>query len=122
MRPAAHLWLRAEGAVLLLLGLLAVWQLGLPFWLAALLFFAPDIGFAGYALGPRIGGLVYNLLHTTVLPLLGAVGIWLAGADPQLLALMALWLAHIGFDRLLGYGLKGADFQTTHLGPIGRRS
>ncbi|HJU52615.1 MAG TPA: DUF4260 family protein, partial [Acidimicrobiia bacterium] len=32
------------------------------------------------------------------------------------------WLAHIGLDRFLGYGLKYADaFGHTHLGEIGRR-
>jgi hypothetical protein len=31
------------------------------------------------------------------------------------------WLAHIGADRLLGYGLKyGDNFQHTHLGQLGR--
>lgn len=33
----------------------------------------------------------------------------------------AIWLGHIGFDRLLGYGLKHAHgFRFTHLGLIGR--
>ncbi|HLA02836.1 MAG TPA: DUF4260 family protein [Aestuariivirga sp.] len=31
------------------------------------------------------------------------------------------WLAHIGLDRAIGYGLKYAsDFRDTHLGRIGR--
>jgi len=34
-----------------------------------------------------------------------------------------IWVAHIGFDRLVGYGLKyGAGFNYTHLGLIGRMS
>ena len=34
-----------------------------------------------------------------------------------------LWLAHVGIDRMLGYGLKQAGgFQDTHLGRIGRRN
>jgi hypothetical protein len=29
----------------------------------------------------------------------------------------AIWAAHVGFDRLLGYGLKyGTSFGDTHLG------
>jgi hypothetical protein len=33
-----------------------------------------------------------------------------------------IWLAHIGMDRSLGYGLKlPTAFQDTHLGRIGRR-
>jgi len=34
-----------------------------------------------------------------------------------------IWLAHIGFDRALGYGLKYASgFGFTHLGRIGKPS
>ena len=37
------------------------------------------------------------------------------------LALGLIWLAHIGFDRALGYGLKSASgFRDTHLGAPGR--
>ncbi|HEY2386937.1 MAG TPA: DUF4260 family protein, partial [Candidatus Binatia bacterium] len=33
-----------------------------------------------------------------------------------------IWLAHIGMDRLLGYGLKyPTSFHHTHLGRIGTR-
>jgi hypothetical protein len=46
------------------------------------------------------------------------VGWW--QARPLVLALGLVWLAHIGVDRLLGYGLKYNDnFQHTHLGWIG---
>jgi hypothetical protein len=42
-------------------------------------------------------------------------------AIPALLPVAAVWLAHIGFDRALGYGLKlRAGFGFTHLGRIGR--
>ena len=38
-----------------------------------------------------------------------------------LFAGMTLWLAHIGIDRALGYGLKYATgFSYTHLGRIGK--
>jgi hypothetical protein len=31
-----------------------------------------------------------------------------------------IWLAHIGLDRALGYGLKyGSGFRDTHLGRLG---
>ena len=36
---------------------------GAEWWLAALLFFAPDISFAGYLAGPRVGAAIYNLVH-----------------------------------------------------------
>ena len=42
-------------------------------------------------------------------------------AMPMIAALGALWLAHAGFDRLFGYGLKSTrGFGITHLGTIGK--
>lgn len=32
---------------------------------------------------------------------------------------VALWVLHIGADRALGYGLKGAHFKEMHLGHLG---
>jgi hypothetical protein len=41
--------------------------------------------------------------------------------DTTLFAIAAVWAAHIGFDRMLGYGLKySSAFSDTHLGRIGR--
>ena len=38
-----------------------------------------------------------------------------------ILSIAMIWLAHIGFDRALGHGLKYADgFGFTHLGRIGK--
>jgi hypothetical protein len=54
----------------------------------------------------------------------GALVLWIAGGVIQapLLSILALiWIAHIGLDRALGYGLKlSTSFSDTHLGPIGR--
>ena len=44
-----------------------------PWQLYALLFFAPDLGLLGYLVGPRIGAIAYNALHSTVAPLLLAL-------------------------------------------------
>jgi hypothetical protein len=44
-------------------------------------------------------------------------------ASPLVLSVAMIWLAHIGFDRALGYGLKYANgFGFTHLGRIGKQS
>ena len=41
--------------------------------------------------------------------------------EPLILSIAMIWLAHIGIDRALGYGLKyEAGFGFTHLGRIGR--
>jgi len=112
--------LRLEGlALLAVMAALYAWQ-GTSWWLFAALFFTPDLSFAGYLLGPRPGAIVYNAVHTTVVP--GALlGIGLVLGQPLAAALAVIWLAHIGFDRALGYGLKHPDgFGFTHLGRIGR--
>jgi hypothetical protein len=44
-------------------------------------------------------------------------------ASPLTLSIAMIWLAHIGFDRALGYGLKYASgFGFTDLGRIGKKS
>jgi hypothetical protein len=119
----ARLWQRAEGA-LVFLGALAVltqaWQ-PLAWWVAILAFFAPDLSFAAYLAGPKVGAAVYNAVHLygfgLVVMALGALT-----DQPWITALGFLWLAHAGFDRMLGYGLKlTTGFQDTHLGRIGRK-
>ena len=115
-----RLVLRAEGAALLAAAAFIYWQTGASWWLFAALFFAPDLSFLGYLAGPRLGAIVYNTAHTLVGPLALALAGLLLPA-PGLTAAALIWIAHIGFDRLLGYGLKyGAGFGYTHLGPIGR--
>lgn len=89
----------------------------LPF---VLLLFAFDAFMLGYLAGPRAGAAVYNLGHGLALPSLAAAAHVLIGAD-WLLALTALWFAHVGLDHALGYGLKEPEgFHATHLGPIGK--
>jgi hypothetical protein len=44
-------------------------------------------------------------------------------AQPLVLSIAMIWMAHIGIDRALGYGLKySAGFAFTHLGRIGRKA
>jgi hypothetical protein len=112
--------LRGEGVVLLLAALALYTEVGSSWVLFAILFLAPDLSFLGYVAGPRVGAPVYNAAHSTVGPLL--LGLAGAAAGSGLAVSIALiWLAHIGADRLLGYGLKyQSAFQDTHLGRIGR--
>ncbi|SFJ73372.1 DUF4260 domain-containing protein [Celeribacter neptunius] len=117
------LWQRFEGGVIFFATSIALWQIGLPLplWAAALLFFTPDLSFAAYGAGPRVGAVVYNLLHLYAFGALVALIGWLTAA-PVALCLGLLWIAHAGFDRVLGYGLKSSEgFGVTHLGRIGRK-
>ncbi|WP_323716870.1 DUF4260 domain-containing protein [Paracoccus aminovorans] len=121
---SAVLWQRTEGAGLALGGLLiaalAAPGWGVAVWLAILL--APDLAMLGYLAGTRAGAALYNLVHLYALPfLLAAAGVALGSTG--LIAGGGLWLAHIGIDRALGYGLKlPSGFRDTHLGRIGRES
>jgi hypothetical protein len=83
----------------------------------ALLFLVPDLSMIGYAGGARAGSITYNAIHTYVGPLLlGAYS--LAGEHRTALSIALIWIAHIGFDRMLGYGLKyPTRFKDTHLNP-----
>ena len=85
-------------------------------WLAfIILFLIPDIGMIGYLIGPRTGRITYNALHAYPAPIiLLATSILIAEVLPYAL----IWIAHIGLDRALGYGLKRDSFHETHLGTI----
>lgn len=112
--------LRLEGLALFagMVGLYALW--GGSWWVFAVLFLVPDISFAAYLAGPRVGAIVYNAMHADIMPIaLAFYGF--AFAAPLTLSVALIWLAHIGIDRALGYGLKyPGGFGFTHLGRIGR--
>ncbi|MET3928028.1 DUF4260 domain-containing protein [Devosia sp. 2618] len=115
-------WQRVEGLLILLAGLVIAWQVdsSLAWWAALLLFFAPDLSFLGYGLGPKLGGAIYNSVHVYAFGVIVlAAGMVLA--MPFVAAMGALWFSHCGFDRALGYGLKSPEsFSDTHLGRIGK--
>ena len=115
-----RLLLRLEGLVLAAAAIAFYAHQGGSWWLFAALFLAPDVSFAFYLGGPRAGAVVYNAVHSTLAPAaLLAVG--LAAGQPLVVEIATIWLAHIGIDRLAGYGLKYVDgFGFTHLGRIGR--
>jgi hypothetical protein len=110
-----RLLLRLEGVALFAAALTLYFHLGNGWVLLVALILVPDLAFAGYAFGPRLGAAFYNTLHTTVPPIaLGVIGV-LADHDTAI-AVSLIWLAHIGGDRMLGYGLKyPTRFKDTHL-------
>ena len=114
--PAAVL--RVEGAALLAASTMLYWANGGSWWLFALLLLAPDASMVGYLAGPKVGAAAYNAFHSYPLPAaLGIVGL-LAGA-PLAVGVALVWLAHIGMDRMMGYGLKYASgFGDTHMGRV----
>ena len=113
--------LRLEGAAALALAAGLYGTHGGGWALFALLLLAPDLSALGYLAGPAAGAAWYNAAHTYLVPAaMGAVGLATGHTSLPLLAL--IWTAHIGMDRLLGYGLKYPDgFKRTHLDGLGKQ-
>ena len=117
-----RLLLRLEAGAVLAIATSAYAWLGGHWLLFAVLFLAPDLAMLGYRAGTKIGAASYNAVHSYLGPaLLAAVGLLLShgleSTPPSALLVACIWAAHIGFDRLLGYGLKyGSAFGDTHLG------
>jgi hypothetical protein len=107
--------LHLEGAAVLAGSLALYFHEGVGWLLLVLLALAPDLAMVGYAAGERVGAAAYDLAHNEVVPIaLGVAGVLAGGGLAVQLAL--IWLAHIGLDRLVGYGLKyPSAFKDTHL-------
>lgn len=107
--------LHLEGLVVLL-GCFLFYQLGEFSWLMfILLLFVPDLSALGYLINIRTGALLYNIVHTYIFSLtLILLGFLFVHAT--LLAVGLIFTAHIGLDRLCGFGLKyPTQFKDTHL-------
>ncbi len=113
-----HLLLRLEGLAIVAAAVVLYFHEDFGWILFVALILAPDLSFAGFAFGPKVGAIVYDTLHTEIFPVvLGAVGLVADSRGATKIAL--IWLAHIGADRLLGYGLKyPTAFKDTHLSRV----
>lgn len=112
--------LRLEALCAFVASVLAYHRFGFNWWHFGLLFFLPDLSILGYIYGKKVGAALYNIGHTYAVAVPFGAVFWFA--DNQLgMAAGLVWIAHIGFDRCLGYGLKHASgFGDTHLGRTGR--
>ncbi len=110
--------LRLEGAAMFATHSAAYAWSGQSWWIFAGVFFLPDLTMLAYLANARIGSAAYNASHTTVAPVaLGVAGLLMG--DQLIPWLAAVWAAHIGFDRMFGYGLKySSAFGDTHLGRV----
>ena len=116
-----RLLLRLEGLTLFI-GMTALYAAWGGSWLIyLLLFFVPDLSFLAYLSDARFGAIVYNAAHSYMAPMT-LMTLGFGFASPLTLSIALIWLAHIGIDRALGYGLKySAGFGFTHMGRIGRQ-
>jgi hypothetical protein len=114
-----RIWLRLEGLAAFAAGIVGYqWSGGDLLWLVPVLLLV-DLSMAGYLVAPR--AILYNVAHNWFTALV-VLGVGLAIATPALQLAGWVLIAHVGIDRLAGYGLKYApSFSDTHLGWIGRR-
>jgi hypothetical protein len=114
--------LRLEGLTLFAGMVLLYWIWGGSWWVFVILFLAPDLSFIAYLSDPKTGAMIYNAAHSYMAPV-ALLTTGFAIGEPLTLSLAMIWLAHIGIDRALGYGLKyQTGFGFTHLGRIGKTS
>ncbi|MEX0691803.1 MAG: DUF4260 family protein [Gemmatimonadales bacterium] len=96
---------RVEGAAILVASVAAYWVLEASWGMFWLFLLAPDVCFVACAVSKRVGAMAYNLAHTLAGPLLLG-GMAMVVAERGLALAVLIWLAHIGLDRTLGFGLK----------------
>ena len=92
-------------------------------WATFLIFFLlPDISLLAFLISAKVGALFYNATHSYIgVFVLLAIGLYVENST--LMQASLIWSTHIGFDRLLGYGLKyNSGFHNTHLGMIGQKN
>jgi len=118
---APNALLRFEGAAALAAAAGAYAWRGDGWAMFAILFLVPDVAMLGYFAGRGAGAALYNAGHTYLAPFALAIA-GLGLSQPVAVPLALIWIAHIGFDRMLGYGLKYGDgFGHSHLGLLGAR-
>lgn len=108
------IFLHLDGAMLLFSSVLVYFHLRGSWLLFIFLLFAPDISMISYYKDAKIGGIMYNIFHSYLGPgILSIIGLF--AGDVLLIKLGMIWFAHIGMDRMLGYGLKyPTNFNDTH--------
>jgi hypothetical protein len=111
------LLLRLEGGVELGAAILAYALLSGGWLMFVVLLLVPDLSMLGYLAGNRVGAALYNVAHTYLAPAVLALLAWALHLPPWVTLAALIWAAHIGMDRLLGFGLKYPEgFKATHLG------
>lgn len=107
--------LHLEGLTVFGLSLYLYWLNDFSWLLFFLLILAPDFSMVGYLFNPSFGAKLYNIFHTYVISLL-IIFFSLIFSNSTLLAVGIIWTAHIGMDRMVGYGLKyPTHFKDNHL-------
>lgn len=106
--------LHVEGFAVFILSIYCYFTMGYSFILFLVLLFAPDVAMLGYLKDNRFGAIVYNLFHAYFVPI-GILFIGILLHNDVLFMVSLIWIAHIGMDRMFGFGLKyPTHFKDTH--------
>lgn len=110
--------LHLEGLAVLLLCIYFYSYFQFSWILFFVLLLAPDIAMIGYFINSKIGAIIYNIIHTYSLSILVIIcGLLLS--SQVTLAIGLIISAHIGMDRMFGFGLKyPTNFKDTHLNRV----
>jgi len=113
-RSGVRTLLQAEGPPIFVAGAVAFGALGGPWPAFVPLLLVPDLSMAGYLRDTRLGALTYNVGHNLVTAGV-LLGLGLGSGIAWLAIAGSVALAHVGMDRLMGYGLKyPTTFKDTH--------
>ncbi|MDO6657347.1 DUF4260 domain-containing protein [Anaerobacillus sp. 1_MG-2023] len=107
--------LNSEGVIVFIISLYFYAQIGLSWWVFFFLLLIPDLSMLGYLVNNTAGSIIYNTVHSYILP--GLIVMISMILDYNILfALGLVWVAHIGMDRSIGFGLKySSTTKITHL-------
>lgn len=118
MNKLNKMLLHVEGFTVLVISLYFYGYSQFSWVLFVILLFTPDFSMIGYLFNNKIGALLYNIFHTYSLSI-AVIMLGLALSNEPLLAIGLILSAHIGMDRMIGYGLKySTDFKDTHLNRV----
>lgn len=109
--------LRFEGIMFFVLSTIAYYYFNFKIWIFLTLFFVPDISILAYKFKLKNADYYYNFTHTYFIPVFLFLVSYIIGVN-WLFMISLIWISHIGFDRMLGFGLKISSFKDTHLGKI----
>jgi len=113
--------IKIEELLMFSFGIYLFTTLDMAWWWFLVFILVPDISMLGYLVNPKIGALIYNVVHHKGLAILiYLAGIYLGDEILQFSGIMLF--SHASMDRIFGYGLKYNDsFNNTHLGTIGKK-
>ena len=107
--------LKLEEVALFVFGIFLYSREPYRWWLFPLLLLLPDVGMLGYIVSPKVGAIVYNIVHHRALSLL-LLMLGYALNNHLLILIGLIMFAHSTLDRIFDYGLKYPDhFKHTHL-------